>query len=86
MGEPGERAVLPHARDRGPGGRLRAEQRLADALAAAGAEVTFEIVEGGKHGGPEFWSWHRSPEILGFLDRHLGGTAVTSEADGSISA
>jgi len=46
-------------------------RRLADALAAAGAEVIFEVVEGGGHGGPEFWAWHRSTAILGFLERHL---------------
>lgn len=47
-------------------------QRLANALSSVGAEVTFEIVEGGGHGGPEFWAWHRSPGVLGFLERHLG--------------
>jgi acetyl esterase/lipase len=54
---------------------LEQSQRLADKYKAAGVEVTLDVVEGGGHGGPQFWADERPKHILEFLERHLGGAS-----------
>jgi len=54
---------------------LEQSQRLADKYKAAGVEVTLDVVEGGGHGGPQFWADERAKHILEFLERHLGGAS-----------
>lgn len=50
---------------------LDQSQELADKLKAAGVEVTLDVVKGGGHGGPEFWSEDRPQRLLDFLNHHL---------------
>lgn len=44
---------------------------LADALKAAGASVTFELLKGAGHGGPKFVTGENLEQVYGFLDRTL---------------
>lgn len=50
---------------------LEQSQRLATELKAAGVEVTLDVVSGGGHGGPQFWSEGRPQHLIDFLNRHL---------------
>jgi acetyl esterase/lipase len=50
---------------------LEQSQRLADKFKAAGVEVTLDVVQGGGHGGKEFWTDVRPQRLVEFLNRHL---------------
>lgn len=50
---------------------LDQSQRLADKLKSVGAEVTFEVIEGAGHGGPQFTTPERLTLMMQFLTRHL---------------
>ena len=50
---------------------LEQSQELADKLKAAGVVVIFDIVQGGGHGGPEFWTDDRPKRLVDFLDKYL---------------
>ncbi|MEK6302163.1 MAG: alpha/beta hydrolase [Acidobacteriota bacterium] len=52
-------------------------QRLRDALAAAGAEVSLKFIEGAGHGGSEFDNAENRDLVEGFLDRHLSEQVVS---------
>jgi len=61
--------ILHGAKD--PAIPLEQSQKLADKMKAAGVEVTLDVIEGGGHGGKEFWAEDRSKRLAEFLNRHL---------------
>jgi acetyl esterase/lipase len=71
MGDEGCLAVLSPARREGRGIPLEQSQRFADMLKAAGVLVTLDVVEGGGHGGMEFWTVDGTKRLAEFLNRHL---------------
>ena len=50
---------------------LGQSQELADALRAAGVEVTLEVVKGAGHGGPAFETPEARRRVLEFFNHHL---------------
>lgn len=50
---------------------LEQSQHLADKLKASGVEVTLDVIEGGAHGGPQFWADNRPQRLVEFFNRHL---------------
>ena len=52
-------------------------QRLRDALAAAGAEVSFKFIEGAGHGGSEFDNAENRKLVEDFFDQHLSEQAIS---------
>jgi dipeptidyl aminopeptidase/acylaminoacyl peptidase len=50
---------------------LEQSKELADRLKAAGAEVILDVVDGGGHGGPQFWAGDRPQRLLDFVNRYL---------------
>ena len=49
-------------------------EELAAALKKAGVEVTFQVVKGNGHGGPDFLNPENRKLILDFFDKHLRAT------------
>ncbi|CAN5153807.1 hypothetical protein BH23VER1_BH23VER1_14250 [soil metagenome] len=50
---------------------LEQSQKFADKLEEAGVDVSLEVIEGGGHGGAEFFAGDRPDLLLAFLSRHL---------------
>ena len=50
---------------------LEQSRMLADALKAAGVEVTFTVMPGGRHAGAPFFTEENHKTVLEFLDKHL---------------
>ena len=50
---------------------LEQSQRFTDKLKAAGVDVALDVVDGGGHGGKEFWTVGRSKRLAEFLNRCL---------------
>jgi acetyl esterase/lipase len=52
---------------------LKQSQLLANALKKAGVEVTFRVVPGGEHGGPEFRKPEELDKLFTFFLKNLKG-------------
>jgi acetyl esterase/lipase len=57
--------------DRDPLVPIAQSRELAEALKAAGVDVTFEVIKGAGHGGPEFLADEAMRRVTAFFDEHL---------------
>ncbi len=57
--------------------KLAHSEILARALKRAGAEVTLEVIKGGRHGGFLFTNAQNLKRVEAFFDRHLKGDGAT---------
>ena len=62
--------------DKDPLVPISQSEELAAALKKAGVEVTFQVVKGNGHGGPDFLNPENRKLILDFFDKHLRNEVV----------
>jgi acetyl esterase/lipase len=76
----GDTPVLIMHGEKDPGVPLEQSARFHKALVSAGVPVSFHVVEGAGHGGPEFNSPDVRARVLDFFRRHLSGSETKKKS------